>query len=86
MINQAVNQCMSRTILTSLTVIGVLVIMYIFGGPGIHGFAFAMLIGCLSGTYSTIFIASPILITFAGKPSGASATKGFQYQSAPARA
>jgi SecD/SecF fusion protein len=86
MINQAVNQCMSRTILTSLTVIGVLLIMYMFGGPGIHGFAFAMLIGCLSGTYSTIFIAAPILIMFAGKPQGANAAKGIQYQSAPARA
>jgi SecD/SecF fusion protein len=86
MINQAVNQCMSRTILTSLTVIAVLAIMYVFGGPGIHGFSFAMLIGCLSGTYSTIFVASPILITFAGKPQGAATAKGFQYQGASARA
>jgi SecD/SecF fusion protein len=86
MINQAVNQCMSRTILTSLTVIVVLIIMYIFGGPGIHGFSYAMLIGCLSGTYSTIFIAAPILIVFAGKPQGATNSKGLQYQSATARA
>jgi SecD/SecF fusion protein len=66
MINLSVNQTMSRTLLTSLTVLMVLLVLYIFGGPGIHGFAFAMLVGCLSGTYSTIFIAAPILILFGG--------------------
>jgi SecD/SecF fusion protein len=86
MINDSVNQCMSRTILTSLTVILVLTIMFIWGGPGVHGFSFAMLIGCLSGTYSTIFIASPILILFAGQAAKTTAAKGVQFQGAAARA
>ncbi len=86
MINQSVNQCMSRTILTSLTVIMVLLIMFIFGGPGLHGFSFAMLIGCVSGTYSTIFIAAPILILFAGKTKTATIPKGVQFEGAGARA
>jgi SecD/SecF fusion protein len=86
MINQSVNQCMSRTILTALTVIVVLGILFIFGGPGVHGFSYAMLIGCLSGTYSTIFIAAPILIVFAGKPAAAASAKSVQFQGAPARA
>jgi SecD/SecF fusion protein len=86
MINLSVNQCMSRTILTSLTVIVVLIIMYIWGGPGIHGFAFAMLIGCLSGTYSTIFIAAPILILFGGKPQAAASGARIPMQSAAVRA
>ena len=62
MINDAVNQTLSRTILTSLTAWLVVVILYIFGGEGLHGFAFALVVGFLSGTYSTIYIASPILI------------------------
>jgi SecD/SecF fusion protein len=86
MINDSVNQCMSRTILTALTVILVLFIMFVFGGPGIHGFAFAMLIGCISGTYSTIFVAAPILIVFAGQSAAKSTTKELPFQRAPARA
>jgi SecD/SecF fusion protein len=69
-INDAVNQTLSRTILTSLTAWLVVVILYIFGGEGLHGFAFALTVGFLSGTYSTIYIASPILIDWmGGKPS-----------------
>ena len=62
MINDAVNQTLSRTILTSLTAWLVVVILYLFGGEGLHGFAFSLVVGFLSGTYSTIYIASPILI------------------------
>ncbi len=62
MINDAVNQTLSRTILTSLTAWMVVVILYLFGGEGLHGFAFSLVVGFLSGTYSTIYIASPILI------------------------
>jgi SecD/SecF fusion protein len=62
MINDALNQTLSRTILTSLTAWLVVVILYLFGGEGLHGFAFSLVIGFLSGTYSTIYIASPILI------------------------
>ena len=61
-INDAVNQTLSRTILTSLTAWLVVIILYLFGGEGLHGFAFSLVIGFLSGTYSTIYIASPILI------------------------
>ena len=62
MINAAVNQTLSRTILTSLTAWLVVVILYLVGGEGLHGFAFSLVVGFLSGTYSTIYIASPILI------------------------
>ncbi len=61
-INAAVNQTLSRTILTSLTAWIVVVILYVVGGEGLHGFAFSLVVGFLSGTYSTIYIASPILI------------------------
>ncbi len=61
LINDSLNQTLSRTILTSLTVFMTVLVMYIFGGAGIHGFAFAMLVGTLSGTYSTIAIATPMI-------------------------
>jgi len=57
-----VNQTLGRTILTSLTVFMVVVILYVWGGPGIHGFAFALVVGVISGTYSTIYVASPVLL------------------------
>jgi SecD/SecF fusion protein len=66
-INAAMNQTLSRTILTSFTAWMVVVILYIFGGEGLHGFSFCLVVGFLSGTYSTIYIASPILIDWAGK-------------------
>jgi SecD/SecF fusion protein len=53
---------MSRTINTSLTMILVLLIMFIFGGESIRGFIFAMLIGIIVGTYSSLFIATPVLV------------------------
>jgi SecD/SecF fusion protein len=53
---------MSRTINTSLTMILVLLIMFIFGGESIRGFIFAMLIGIVVGTYSSLFIATPVLV------------------------
>ena len=62
MINTSLNQTLSRTILTSLTVFIVVLIMYVFGGAGIHGFAWCLVIGCIAGTYSSIYIASPILV------------------------
>jgi preprotein translocase subunit SecF len=77
---------MSRTLLTSLTVIVVVGILYFWGGPGVHGFSYAMLVGCLSGTYSTIFIASPILIVFAGERRAAQSAKGLPFPRAAARA
>jgi len=63
-INASVNQTLSRTILTSGTVVMVVLCLFLFGGTVIHDFSFALLIGLISGTYSTIFVASPILIFF----------------------
>jgi SecD/SecF fusion protein len=62
MVNDAINQTLSRTILTSFTAWLVVVILYLVGGEGLHGFAFALTVGFLSGTYSTVYIATPILI------------------------
>ncbi|MEM7314583.1 MAG: protein translocase subunit SecD, partial [Planctomycetota bacterium] len=54
MVNTSINQTLSRTLLTSVTTFIVVIILYMFGGQGIHGFAFALLIGVLVGTYSSI--------------------------------
>ena len=62
MINTSINQTLSRTLLTSLTTLIVVVLLYWFGGEGIHAFAFALVVGVIAGTYSSIFIASPILL------------------------
>lgn len=70
-INDAVNECMSRTILTTFTLLVVIFIAYIWGGSSIRGFNYCMLIGCLSGTYSTIVIAGPLVYKFARGPRAA---------------
>lgn len=62
MINDSVNQTLSRTLLTSGTTLVTVVLLYVFGGEGIHAFAFALLIGVLVGTYSSIFVAAPVLL------------------------
>ena len=61
-VNTSICQTLSRTILTSLTTFMVVFILYCFGGDAIHGFAFALLIGVIAGTYSSIFVASPVLL------------------------
>jgi preprotein translocase SecF subunit len=61
LINGSINQTLSRTFLTSGTTLISVLFMYLMGGPGVHGFAFAMLMGILVGTYSSIAIASPLL-------------------------
>ena len=71
-INAAVNQTLSRTILTSFTALLVVLIMYIFGGEALRGFSFCLLVGFISGIYSTVYIASPILIDLLGKKPAAS--------------
>jgi SecD/SecF fusion protein len=86
MINRGINQCMSRTILTSLTTLIVEVILYIWGGPGLHAFAFAVMIGTITGTYSTWFIASPVLDAFAGRARAEWEQKRVRYEKAPAGA
>jgi SecD/SecF fusion protein len=62
MVNDATNQTMSRTLLTSFTVLLVTVILYTFGGEAIHGMMFALLVGVFTGTYSSIYVAAPILL------------------------
>ena len=66
-VNRSINQTISRTILTSLTTMLVLVSLFFLGGGVIHDFAFAMIIGVLVGTYSSIFIASPVVISMQPK-------------------
>ncbi len=63
-INSSINETISRTLLTSLTTLIVVVILFIFGGGVIHDFAFALMVGVLVGTYSSIFVASPIILTW----------------------
>ncbi len=62
MINNSINQTLSRTMLTSLTTLIVVLLLYAFGGEGIHAFAFCLVVGVVVGTYSSVFIASPILL------------------------
>jgi SecD/SecF fusion protein len=74
-INKAVNETLPRTIMTSLTVFLTILILFLVGGEVTKGFAFAMLIGVITGTYSSIFVAAPILIDMARKrPLGAADT------------
>jgi SecD/SecF fusion protein len=61
-INDAINQTLSRTLLTCSTTIVTVSVMYIFGGPGVHGFTFVLLVGILVGTYSSVAIAAPLLL------------------------
>jgi preprotein translocase subunit SecF len=61
--NVSLNQTLSRTIMTSLTTLLVLVALFVFGGEIIHSFATALIIGVLIGTYSSLFVASPVTIT-----------------------
>ena len=66
-INRAINETLSRTIMTSLTVFLTILILFLVGGQVTKGFAFAMLIGVITGTYSSIFVAAPILVDLGGK-------------------
>jgi len=62
MVNTSINSTLSRTLLTSVTTLIVVVLLYFFGGEGIHAFAFSLVVGVTVGTYSSIFVASPILL------------------------
>ena len=61
-VNRSMNESLSRTIVTSLTTFMVVLVLWLFGGEVIHNFALAMIIGVIVGTYSSIYIASPIVI------------------------
>ena len=62
--NMSVNQMLSRTLMTSLTTILALVALYVFGGEVIRGFVYALIFGIVIGTYSSVFVASPVLLLF----------------------
>ncbi len=66
-INEAINSTLSRTIITALTVIFVLIVLFVFGGEVIRGFSFALLIGVCFGTYSSICVATPVIVDFGKK-------------------
>ncbi len=61
-VNRSINQVLSRTVITSLTTFIVVLILFVFGGSVIRGFAFTMLVGIVIGTYSSIFVASPVIL------------------------
>ena len=61
-INQSINESLSRTVITSLTTFLVVLILFLVGGEVIHTFSFAMIVGVIIGTYSSIFVASPVVI------------------------
>ncbi|MFB2121571.1 protein translocase subunit SecDF [Parapedobacter sp. 2B3] len=66
-VNLAINRTLSRTVITSLTVIFVLAVLFVFGGEVIRGFSFAILIGIIVATYSSIFLAAPMVVDLQGK-------------------
>ena len=68
MINQSINQTLARTVLTSMTTLIVVLILYVLGGESIHGFAYALVVGIMVGTYSSIFVASPALLWMTSEP------------------
>jgi SecD/SecF fusion protein len=65
--NESLNNTISRTMITSVTTLIVVVILFVFGGAVLKGFSFALIIGILIGTYSSLFIATPIVIDFQKK-------------------
>ena len=68
--NDAINSTLSRTLITSGTTLIVVIVLLIFGGEVLRGFSFALFIGIVIGTYSSIFIASPVVLDFDKKPEG----------------
>jgi len=70
MVDISINESLSRTIITSLTTLIVVLFLFFYGGEVIHDFAFALLVGIVVGTYSSIFVASPILIEWQNRLTG----------------
>lgn len=70
LVNASINEVLSRTIITSLTVVLVLVPLVIFGGEVLHDFSLALLMGVVVGTYSSVFVASPLLVVWHAKAGG----------------
>ena len=63
-LNKSINETLSRTVITSFTTLLVAIILFIFGGPVIHDFALALTLGVVIGTYSSIFVATPLLLVW----------------------
>lgn len=82
--NESINSTISRTLITSMTTLIVVLVLFIFGGEVLRGFSFALLIGILVGTYSSVFVATPIVVDLTKKTLGAAADK--EKESARARA
>ncbi|MBF0431591.1 MAG: protein translocase subunit SecD [Fibrobacteria bacterium] len=74
-VNTAINQSLSRTLITSVTTLFVVIILAIFGGAGIQGFAIAMIIGVVVGTYSSMCVASPFVVWWANRSLAGISTK-----------
>jgi preprotein translocase subunit SecF len=66
LVNKSINQTLSRTILTSGLTFLTVISLYLFGGEVLHGFSFALVIGILIGTYSSIAVAAPMLVAYQG--------------------
>lgn len=67
-VNNAINSTLSRTIMTGVTTFLVLLVLFLFGGESIKGFTFALLAGLVVGTYSSVFIATPVMMDFVKEP------------------
>ncbi len=83
-INQSISQTLSRTILTSLTTFIVVFILFLIGGESIHAFAFALVIGIIVGTYSSIFVASPALLYLMNRSRNRNKAKAVVLKDVPA--
>ncbi|MDX8402855.1 MAG: protein translocase subunit SecF, partial [Mariprofundaceae bacterium] len=66
-VNASINQTLGRTLMTSVTTLLVVVSLFLFGGEVIHNFAFALIVGIFVGTYSSIYIASPVMLALEGR-------------------
>ena len=62
MVNKSLNDTLSRTVITSITTLFVVLVLFIFGGEVLKGFSFALLIGIILGTYSSLFVASALVV------------------------
>jgi len=86
-INKSINDTLSRTVMTSVTVFLTILILFLVGGEVTRGFAFAMLIGVITGVYSSVFVAAPILVDFGKrKPLGGGDSNEVVEPAAPAAA
>jgi preprotein translocase subunit SecF len=88
-VNVSVNQTLGRTIITATTTFLAVLALYVFGGEVLRGFAFAMLVGVVTGTYSTVFIAATIAIILSRRENkarrAAQAAPAVETAAAPAR-